>query len=104
MTIEELKIKLISSGLPVAYRSWPENAAPTLPYLVYYEESVETLPADGVVYYKIGHIVVELYSKTKNMPAETALEKALQGLHWQKTNEQYLDTEHMLMCSYEFEV
>ena len=51
MTLEELKIKLISSGLPVAYRSWPENAAPTLPYLVYYGESVETLPADGVVYY-----------------------------------------------------
>ena len=65
---------------------------------------METLAADGVVYYKIRHIVVELYSKTKNMPAETALEKALQGLHWQKTNEQYLDTEHMLMCSYEFEV
>lgn len=79
MTLEELKIKLTSSGLPVAYRLWPENAAPTPPYLVYYEDSVETLAADGVVYYKIRHIVVELYSKTKNMPAETALEKRCKG-------------------------
>lgn len=104
MTLEELSIKLKTSGLPLAYRQWPENEAPALPYLVYYESSADTMSADGIAYYKISHITVELYAKDKDLAAEGALEAALLGLHWQKTNEQYLDTEHMMMCSYEFEV
>ena len=62
------------------------------------------MSADGIAYYKISHITVELYTKDKDLAAEAALESALLGLHWQKPNEQYLDTEHMMMCSYEFEV
>ena len=104
MTLEELSIKLKTSGLPLAYRQWPENEAPALPYLVYYESSADTVSADGIAYYKISHITVELYTKDKDLAAEAALESALLGLHWQKTSEQYLDTEHMMMCSYEFEV
>ena len=104
MTLEELSIKLKTSGLPLAYRQWPENEAPALPYLVYYESSADTVSADGIAYYKISHITVELYTKDKDLAAEAALESALLGLHWQKPNEQYLDTEHMMMCSYEFEV
>lgn len=104
MTLEELSIKLKTSGLPLTYRQWPENEAPALPYLVYYESSADTVSADGIAYYKISHITVELYTKDKDLAAEAALESALLALHWQKTNEQYLDTEHMMMCSYEFEV
>lgn len=104
MTLAELKIKLQGSGLPVAYRLWPEGAAPPLPYLIYYEDSAETLKADGGVYYRRSNIVVELYSKDKDPAAEAALETALAGLSWQKDYEQYLDTEHMMMCSYSFEV
>lgn len=104
MTLEELSIKLKTSGLPLAYRQWPKNEAPALPYLVYYESSADTVGADGIAYYKISHITVELYTKDKDLAVEAALESALLGLHWQKTNEQYLDTEHMMMCSYEFEV
>ena len=36
--------------------------------------------------------------------AEAALETAMTGLSWEKDDEQYLDTEHMMMCSYNFEV
>lgn len=104
MTLEELSIKLKTSGLPLAYRQWPDKKAPALPYLLYYESSTDTLVADGQVYYKIVNITVELYTKEKDLDAEAALESALLGLHWKKTSEQYLETEHMMMCSYEFEV
>lgn len=104
MTFAELKTKLQGSGLPVAYLFWPEGAALPLPYLIYYEDSAETLKADGGVYYRRSNMVVELYSKDKDPAAEAALETALAGLGWQKDNEQYLDTEHMMMCSYSFEV
>ena len=57
MTLAELKTKLKTSGLPVAYRQWPvaspddpNSGPPPLPYLIYYEDGVDTLKADGVVY------------------------------------------------------
>lgn len=106
MTLGEVKELLKSSGLPVAYRQWPEEAekVPPLPYLIYYEDSTDSMLGDGAVYYIIRHITVELYSKERDLDAEAKLENLLQGLHWKRQPEQYLDTEHMMMCSYEFEV
>lgn len=111
MTLAELKTKLKTSGLPVAYRKWPvaspddpNSGPPPLPYLIYYEDGVDTLKADGAVYYKIHHITVDLYSKEKDQAAEAALEQAFDGLGWMKTFEEYLDSEHMMMCSYDLTI
>ena len=35
MNLEELKCKLESTGLPVAYREWPEGESPGLPFIAY---------------------------------------------------------------------
>ena len=37
MTLAQLKDLLMSTGLPVTYRAWPEAAAPPLPFLCYLE-------------------------------------------------------------------
>lgn len=108
MTLEDVKELLQRSGLPVAYLKWPDGPGepppPPLPYLIFYEDSDTSMYADGGTYYVTRSIVVELYSKLREPETEARLETLMQGLHWKRTGEQYLDTEHMTMCSYGFEV
>lgn len=63
MTMEDVKTLLESTGLPVAYRSFPEGGAPALPFLCYYSPYTNNFAADGVAYATINHINVELYTR-----------------------------------------
>lgn len=103
MTLSELSELLKTTGLPVTYRAWPVNEVPELPFLCYLTTGVNTLPADGGVYYHWDDVRVELYTKLKDPAAEALVEAALTGFHWEKT-ETYIDTEKCYMILYEIEV
>ena len=103
MTLDEINAMLKTSGLPVTYRAWPAKQAPELPYLCYLTDYTDNFPADGVVYHPIKHLQVELYTREKNPQAESAVEAALAGVFWQKS-EEYLDSEQCYEIIYEFEV
>ena len=102
MEAEQIKAMLEKSGLPVAYRYY--RRPPTLPYLVWLEDSTDNFYADGLVYKKVRHILVELYTDQKDPAAETRLENALAGLPWQKTGEEWIESEDFFQSIYEFEV
>ncbi len=102
MEAKEIKALLEESGLPVAYRFY--RRPPPLPYLVWLEDSTDNFYADGLVYKKVRHIRVELYTDQKDTAAEARLENALAGLSWQKTGEEWIESEDFFQSIYEFEV
>ena len=103
MTLEEIKRALESAGFPVNYRSWPEREAPSMPYICYYVSGSDNFAADGMVYYPVNQIQVELYTELKDTEAEAALETALASFYWNKT-ETYIDAEQCYQIAYEIEV
>lgn len=50
MTLSELYSKLKATELPVAYRAWPEQCAPPLPFICYLCDGDKPLFADGGTY------------------------------------------------------
>lgn len=103
MTLKELAARLESTGLPVTYRAWPENTAPSPPFICYMAAYSNNFAADGGVYAKVDHIQIELYTKLKDPEMEDKVEEALSSLFWDKT-ETYLDTEKLYEILYEIEV
>lgn len=103
MTLEELSNRLVSTGLPTTYRAWPENAAPSLPWICYLVSYSNNFAADGQVYFPINHIQIELYTKLKDPEAESKVETALHTLFWEKT-ETYLESQKCFKILYEIEV
>nr|DAE51435.1 MAG TPA: tail completion protein [Caudoviricetes sp.] len=94
---------LESTGLPVAYRAWPENEAPPLPFICYLVSYSNNFSADGIVYYPINHIQIELYTKLKDTVIENRVETTLSSFSFKKI-EKYIDTEQCYQIIYEFEV
>ena len=79
----------------VAYRMFPINEAPELPFICYLETNTENFKADGRVYKKIQNIDIELYTPIKDEASESLVEQALNDndIAWDK-DEEYLDDEH----------
>lgn len=103
MTLEEVKKILKTTGLPVIYRAWPVNGAPSPPFICYLVKYSNNLFADGGVYHKVDYVQVELYTKLKDLVSEGKVESALSSFHWEKT-EEYIDTEKCYEIIYEIEV
>lgn len=103
MTLEEIKVRLSGTGYPVAYRAWPEEQAPPMPYLLFLAAGSDNFAADGGVYQSFTRVQIELYSKLKDQAAEEKVESALGFTFWEKT-EIYLDSEKCYEVLYEIEV
>lgn len=97
--------EILETVYPTAYWSFPENEAPPLPYLIYFEDSSDNFPADNIVYHPIKRIFVELYTKKRDPSAEKKVEDAFLAaeLFWQKTLA-HLDDEDAFEVVYTLEV
>lgn len=95
MSLEEIKKLLETAGLPVAYRAFPVGNAPPLPFVCYLFSSTNNFNADDAVYQVINRISIELYTESKDLEAENAVEAALKGLCWEKS-EEYLMTSNAM--------
>lgn len=78
----------------VAYNSFPENEAPELPFICYLVTNSDNIKADNRVYVKRNVVHVELYSKAKDINAESLIESAFDNslIPWEK-NETYISSE-----------
>lgn len=103
MTLEQVADLLETTGLPVVFQQWQENAAPPMPYIVYISPYTDNFAADGVAYFVVNHVQIELYTDLKDPVAEGKVEQALSSLYWEK-NTEYLDTEKCYQTIYEIEV
>lgn len=100
--LKAIKERLTETGLPIAYRSFPEKEAPELPYLCYYVNGDNVFYADGEAYWGTFRIKVELYIKQKDCKKEETVEKALSSFLWTKS-EEYLEDEDCYQITYEME-
>ncbi len=103
MSMEDILSLLQSTGLPVTYRAFPSGQAPSLPYPCYFCTETSNFCADNRVYQIVQGVDVELYTTDKRPDLEEAVEAALSGLIWEKT-ESYLDDERCYEIIYEIEV
>lgn len=96
---------ILKTVFPTAYWSFPENEAPEMPYLVYFEDSSDNFGADNKVYHHRKQISVELMTREKDPNAEVAVEAAFDAnyIYWEKA-ETHLDDEDAYEVIYSLEV
>lgn len=107
MELKDLKILLenaIGSG-KVAYRAFPVNKAPKLPFICYLVNGSDNFIADNKVYKKITVVNVELYTAIKDIDTENAVEDAFDNasIVWDKY-EEYIDDEQVYEIVYTIEI
>lgn len=85
----------------VAYRNFPINEAPELPFICYLVTDTDNFLADGKVFKIISNIDIELYTSNKDETSEKIVEDALfeNDITWNK-DEDYLEDEHCYLITY----
>lgn len=106
-TLADLKTALegINEGAfqgKVAYRAFPAEAAPELPFICLLETETDNFTADCKVYQKRQYVHIELYSSQKDQTSENAIEAMLDTneIIWDKA-EDFIESEEMLEVIYE---
>lgn len=89
----------------VAYRAFPVNEAPKLPFICYMETGTDNFYADNTVYQSASVVDIELYSRNRDIVSEKLIEEKLRENHitWSKDIE-YLDDEKCYETIYTVEV
>lgn len=104
MTTKEIATMIASLKIPYAYYQFPETAE-TTPFICFFYAGDNDFKADNANYRKIDRLVIELYTKNKDLALESQLEGVLaqNGLVWSRS-EYYVDSERMYETIYETNV
>lgn len=100
MELSEIRDKLLTLGIPIAYLQFKTPQKP--PYAVYYESDTEILGADHFNLYRDVEITVELYSKDKNPQMERRLENLFREVEIDKEGDTPLEGENLIMTVFTF--
>lgn len=105
MTLPELKDKLKSLNLPIAYRCFAVGRVPELPYIVYYVDEDIGFYADDTVYYEGYAVTIEVYTDQKDLQLEKKVKQLLNNNELQyESYESFLESENMYLKAYEIEI
>ena len=102
--MDELIQIMNESGIPFAYDHFAEGESPDPPFLCYLLPGSDNFAADGIVYYKLSVVHIELYSDIKDPELERRLEAVLDrhGIFYEKT-EVWIESERLYEVLYTFE-
>ena len=105
MTIEELAAMLQKMGIPFAYNHFAEGESPEPPFICYLLPGSDNFAADGMAYFKISEVRIELYTDRKDLAVERKVEDVLDGqeIFYDKT-EVWIQSEKLYEVLYSFEV
>ncbi len=102
MNLMEFKAELEKLEIPIQYRAFQVGHAPSLPYLIFYENDSDNVFADNHNYYDVLNVVCELYTDEKDIELETKLQKLLYDLEIQyNSTETFIDSENMYLKAYD---
>ena len=105
MTYREVKTMVQSIGLPFAYYQFTADTAVAPPFICFYFDESDDEPADNMNWAKIRTLYIELYTDEKDFELESTVETALANNdQFYTRSETYLDSERMMMVSYEMQV
>ena len=105
LSYEQITDLLRQTGLPFAYHHFSEGELPDPPFLVYLTPGSHNFSADGMVYYRVDLLDIELYTDKKQPEQQAKLEEIFDeaGLFYNKT-EQFIRSEQLYEVLYEMEV
>ncbi|WP_173328420.1 hypothetical protein [Ruminococcus flavefaciens] len=101
MELTEIKSRLDSLGIPVAYMRFRKPQS--LPFAVYYESGTEIKGADNYNLYRDVTINIELYTEKKQPQLERQLENLFRDREIDKSPDIYIKDEDMYMTSFSFD-
>ena len=103
MTLEELKTRCEEQGFQYAYGLFKNPVEP--PHLVAITRDTNNFMADDKVWHKDIPIQLDYTYLNKNIPEMDKIEDIiLADIAWNKTEEVYLETEHVWQVSYFFDI
>ncbi|MDO4649941.1 MAG: hypothetical protein Q4B26_14975 [Eubacteriales bacterium] len=91
--------------LPFAYDHFAEGESPDPPFLSYLIPANDNFAADGVAYYKINEVHIELYTDYKNVELEAQVEAVLDqhGIFYEKS-EVWIESEKLYEVLFIFDM
>lgn len=105
MTYKEISEMIVSIGLPCSFYQFPDNTPQTPPFICWVYPNDNDFLADNTNYQKIERVQLELYTVTKSISQETAVESVLasNGIVWTR-EDGFLDDEQLHMTVWRFDV
>lgn len=105
MTHQEVMDMLEEMKLPYAYHHFVEGESPEPPFLVFLYPGSDNFAADGLVYFKVNRLNIELYTDLKDVELEATIEAVLDehGIFYEKS-EVWIETENLYEVLYQMEV
>ncbi|MCD8108691.1 MAG: hypothetical protein LUE14_01095 [Clostridiales bacterium] len=105
MTHAEVKEMVESIGLESAYHHFAEGESPDPPFVVFLYPNADNFAADGIVYFTVNVLHIELYTDKKAPDLETQVETVLTeyGIYYNKS-EVWIESECLYEVLYEMEV
>lgn len=105
MTHEKVLKMMEEMGVPFAYDHFVEGEAPKPPFLVFLYPKAVNFAADGIAYFKVNQLDIELYTDLKQPEVEERIESVLlkHGIFYGKS-EVWIESERLYEVLYEMEV
>ena len=103
-SLDVLKELKDAEGIDFAYDHFAEGESPPPPFAVYLYPETHNFSADGVVYYPVNVVSIELYTAKKDPETEKKLERLLigAGIFFEKS-EVWTASERLYEVLYRFE-
>ncbi|MCR4669123.1 MAG: hypothetical protein K5774_07135 [Clostridia bacterium] len=92
-------------GLPFAYDHFAEGESPQPPFVCFLSPGSDNFAADGMAYFKVDTVHIELYTDAKDPGTESLIEAVLDrhGVFYYKT-EVWIESERLYEVLYSFEM
>ena len=105
MTHQEVLKMLDEMKLPYAYHHFVEGESTDPPFLVFLYPNSDNFAADGMVYFKVNRLNIELYTDLKDVELEETVEAVLDkhGIFYEKS-EVWIESENLYEVLYQMEV
>lgn len=103
--MESIVKMLQEMKLPFAYDHFAEGESPEPPFICYLIPGSNNFAADGMVYFKINEIHIELYTDCKDPAFENSIEAVMDshGIFYNKS-ETWIESEKLYEVLYTFEM
>lgn len=105
MTHEKVMAIVDEMGMESAYHHFAEGESPEPPFVVFLYPKANNFSADGVAYFKVNRLNIELYTDLKDVELEQRVEAVLDGhgIFYAKS-EVWIESERLYEVLYEMEV
>lgn len=103
--MDKLLAMLEAMDIPYAYDHFAEGESPEPPFICYLLPGANHFAADGIPYFKINEVHIELYTDYKDLVVEQKVETVLEqyGIFYEKS-ETWIESEQLYEILYSFDM